>query len=180
MKRFACISALLGSLFLCSASLDAGEKGTIVTLGTLKSTTPGDWKNQSPSNKLRVYQMAVGDADLAIFFFGEGGGGKPADNISRWKSQFVPPAGKSIDDVSKVETFKAGPAELTYLDIQGTFLSKNPPFDPNAKTEKKADYRRFGVVFACDGGPFFITLTGPAKTLEQHKKGFDEWLKNFK
>jgi hypothetical protein len=25
-----------------------------------------------------------------------------------------------------------------------------------------------------------IKLTGPAKTVEAYKKGFDEWLKNFK
>ena len=125
-------------------------------------------------------QFAVGDAELVIFFFGEGSGGSKDDNIKRWKDTFVPPQGKSIDDASKVETFKVGKADVTYLDIQGTFLSKNPPFDPNAKTERKADYRRFGIFFACDGGPYFITLTGPAKTLEQNKKAFDEWLKNFK
>jgi hypothetical protein len=122
----------------------------------------------------------VGDAELAIFFFGEGGGGSVNDNISRWKSQFAPPSGKTIDDVSKVEKFKVGPAELTYLDVHGTFLSKFPPFDPNAKTVRKENYRRFGVHFACEGGPFFITLTGPAATLEPNKKAFDDWRKNFK
>ena len=117
---------------------------------------------------------------MAIFFFGENGGGTPSDNIKRWRSQFVPPEGKTIDEVSKMEKFKVGPAELTYLDIHGTFLSKNPPFDPNAKTVRKDNYRRFGVYFACPGGPYFITLTGPAATLEQNRKGFDDWLKNFK
>jgi len=180
MKHFFLASALLGLLLQCGNRGEAGDKGTVITLGQLKSTAPAEWKNQKPSNKLRVFQMAVADADLAIFFFGEGMGGKPADNINRWKGQFVPPEGKTIEDVSKVETFKVGQAELTTLDIHGTFLSKNPPFDPNAKTERKTDYRRFGVVFACDGGPFFITLTGPAKTLEQNKKSFDDWLKNFK
>lgn len=102
------------------------------------------------------------------------------DNLKRWKSVFVPPAGKDIEDVAKVEKFKVGKADLTYLDIQGTFLSKNPPFDPNAKTERKADYRRLAVYFTCEGGPYFIHLTGPAKTVGQHKKAFDDWLKNFK
>ena len=37
-----------------------------------------------------------------------------------------------------------------------------------------------GVIFESPGGPYFMTLIGPARTVEQHKKGFDEWLKNFK
>ena len=135
---------------------------------------------------MRTYQFkapkADGDAEdgeLIIFFF-EGGAGSAADNIKRWQGMFVPPAGKTIDDVSKVEKFKVGNANVTYLDVAGTFLSKNPPFDPKAKTEKKTDYRRFGVIFDVGGNQYFLTMTGPARTLEQHKKGFDEWLKNFK
>ncbi len=180
MKALGIVLSFMAGLLLLDNRADGGDKGTVVTLGTLKSTTPADWKSQPPSNKLRSHQFAVGDAELVIFFFGEKAGGSTDDNITRWKSQFQPPEGKTIEQASKVENFKAGKADLTYLDIQGTYLSKNPPFDPNAKTERKTNYRRFGVVFACEGGPYFITLTGPAKTLDQHKKSFDDWLKNFK
>ena len=31
-----------------------------------------------------------------------------------------------------------------------------------------------------DTGDFYPTLAGPAKTVEKHKKDFDEFLKNFK
>ena len=179
MKLLAVVLAAMAGMVLVEQA-GAGDKGTVVTLGELKSTTPANWKLQSPANKFRAYQFGVGDAELVISFFGEGGGGNPNDNVKRWQGQFLPPEGKTIEEASKVEKFKVGPAELTCLDVQGTFLSKNPPFDPNAKTERKADFRRFGVYFSCDGGPFFITLTGPAKTLEQNKKSFDDWLKNFK
>jgi hypothetical protein len=180
MKTRSLVLALTFATLILSHEASAGGKGTVVTLGELKSTTPAEWKNQPPANKFRAYQFAVGDSELVIFYFGEGGGGNPNDNIQRWKGQFVPPEGKSIDEAAKVEKLKVGKADLTYLDIHGTFLYKNPPFDPNAKTERKANYRRFGVYFAVEGGPYFITLTGPAKTLEQNKKGFDDWLKNFK
>lgn len=179
MKLLSWVLAVAGILVL-GREAEAGKKETVVTLGELKSAAPADWKAQPPANKFRAYQFGVGDAELVIFFFGEGGGGNPADNINRWKGQFVPPEGKTIEEASKVEKLKVGKAELTYLDIQGTYLYKNPPFDPNAKTERKANYRRLGVYFACDGGPYFITLTGPGKTVEQNKKGFDDWLKNFK
>jgi hypothetical protein len=166
----------------------AGEgKGTEVTLDNLKSRTPADWKMQQPSSKLRAYQFAVPkvggdkeDAELLIFFFGPGGGGGVAENLKRWQGFFQPPEGKSIDDVSKVEKFNVGNVKVTYLDVQGTYLYKNPPFAPNAKVERKANFRRFGVIFESPNGPYFITLTGPGKTMEQAKKGFDSWLKNFK
>ncbi|HWY87653.1 MAG TPA: hypothetical protein VNX28_13050 [Gemmataceae bacterium] len=180
MKPLYSVLALAGGLLLLVNHAAGGDKGTVVTLGALKSTAPADWKSQAAANKFRAYQFAVGDAELVIFYFGEGGGGNPADNIARWKSQFLPPEGKTIEEVSKLDKLKVGSADLTYLDIQGTYLSKNPPFDPNAKTERKANYRRFGIFFACEGGPYFITLTGPARTLEQNKKSFDDWLKNFK
>ena len=37
-----------------------------------------------------------------------------------------------------------------------------------------------GFILTTDGGAAYITLTGPAKTLEQNKKDFDNWLKAFK
>ncbi len=174
------LAALTPGLLFGSGT-DAGDKkGITVTLGALKSVTPSDWTSQSPANKFRAYQFKIQDAELVIFFFGEGSGGSTADNIKRWKGQFVPPEGKTIDEASKVESIKLAKAELTYLDVRGTYLYKNPPFDPNAKTERRPHYRRLGVVFGCEGGPYFITLTGPAKTVEQTKKSFDDWLKNFK
>lgn len=183
--------AILGGLVVLSLTVGTervqAQKGTEVTLDNLKSTAPANWKMQEPSNKFRAYQFLVpradgdkADAELVIFFFGPGSGGSLEDNIKRWKGQFEAPAGKTIDQSSKVDTKKVAGAELTYLDIQGTFLSKNPPFDPNAKTVRQENYRRFGVFFASKNGPYFITLTGPAKTMEREKKAFDSWLEAFK
>jgi hypothetical protein len=167
-------------------SADAAGGGTVVKLGGLSSKTPATWKEEKPTSAMRINQFKLPraggdneDAELVIFFF-EGGAGSVGDNIKRWQGMFVPPAGKTIDDVSKIEKLKVGNANVTYLDVRGTFNSKNPPFDPNAKTEKKVDYRRFGVIFEAPGGQYFLTATGPERTLEQHKKSFDEWLKNFK
>jgi hypothetical protein len=176
-----------GTLIVIGVTAAGDDKGAVVTLDGLKSRVPASWKMQKPSNKFRAYQFEVPraegdkkDAELVIFYFGAGSGGNVADNLKRWKSQFQPPEGKTIDDVSKVEKKKVADVDLHYLDIQGTYLFKFPPFDPNAKTTKLPEYRRLGVYFASENGPYFITLTGPEKTVAQHKKGFDDWLKNFK
>jgi hypothetical protein len=188
MRKLACLTIPAFLTLALITGIQAGDgKGTEVTLDKLKSTTPPNWKAVTPSNKFRAYQFSVPkvqgddkDAEVAVFFFGPGGGGSAEDNIKRWKGMFRPPEGKTIEQASKVGVMTVGKAELTYLDVQGTYVFKNPPFDPKAKEERYRDYRMLGVYFACDNGPYFIRLTGPAKTVEQSRKGFDEWLKNFK
>ena len=115
-----------------------------------------------------------------IFHFGAGGGGDVQANLDRWKAKFRAPKDKSIDEVTKVEKFKVGKVPVTYLDVSGTYLYKFPPFAPNAKTTPLPDYRMFGVIFASENGPYFITLIGPARTVAQNKQGFEEWIKGFK
>jgi hypothetical protein len=162
------------------------SKDGVVKLGALSSKAPADWKEEKPIGMNRKYLFKLPkaggdaeDAELVITFFPEGAG-TVADNIKRWQNMFQPPAGKTIDDVSKLEKFKVGDASVVSLDVAGTYLSKNPPFDPNAKTVKKADYRRFNVIFETRGETYYLTVSGPARTMDQHKKSFDEWLKNFK
>jgi hypothetical protein len=121
------------------------------------------------------------DAELVVFFFGKGGGGEIEDNIKRWKTQFIAPEGKTIDEVSKVEKYKLGKAaDVVCLDISGTFKYKNPPFSPTAKEERKENFRRFNAIMDTDEGAFFITFTGPAKTMAKNKDAFDGWIKAFK
>jgi hypothetical protein len=164
------------------------QKGVVVTLDGLKSTAPAEWKQEEPSNKqMRLYQFRLPkvegdkhDAELAIFFFGTGGGGSATENINRWKGFFIPPEGKTIDDVAKVTKMKVGDVDVTYLDVQGTYKYKERPFDPNAKEERRPEWRQLGIVFESKKGPYFFRLVGPAKTVAHYRKGFDDWLKAFK
>jgi hypothetical protein len=192
MKRSWCI-VLLGCGALAIGHLPswscagAEDKGEIVELDSLKSRAPADWKKEEPAGKLRAYQFRVpkskddkADAELVIFYFGPGAGGSVEDNIERWKKQMTPPEGKKTDDVAKVEKSKVGDVPITTFDMEGTYLFTIAPNDPNSKKEPRPDYRFIGVVFESPKGPYFIRLVGPAKTVGDHKKGFDEWLKAFK
>ena len=169
------------------STIRAEDKPGVVSLDGLQSRTPADWKEQPASNKMRAYQFGIPhakddetDAELVIFYFGPGGGGSAAANVNRWKEMFIPPEGKTIDDVAKVEKTKVAGVDVTYLDVHGTYRFKFPPFAPNAKEQLKPHYELLGVVFESPKGPYFIRLVGPAKTVEEHKKGFDEWVKGFK
>lgn len=159
-------------------------KSMTVDIDGLKSDAPKDWKREKPANLLRSYQFRLPkadgdkeDADLGIL---PDVTGKDEDNIARWKKMFLPVDGKSIDDTSKVEKLKVGAAKLTYVDVQGTYLKKQRPLDPDFKAMKMPNYRMFAVLFETKENTHLIRVIGPAKTLEQNKKAFDDWLKAFK
>ncbi|MBI1830816.1 MAG: hypothetical protein HYR84_05120 [Planctomycetes bacterium] len=178
------IGALTLSLALL-AGFNGANAGEAIVLDGLTSKLPNGWKMQKPSNNLRKFQAMIPkvdgdkeDAELAVFSFGPSG---VEENIKRWKMQFIAPEGKTIDDVSRVEKYKIGKAaDVVVLDIWGTFKYRFPPNDPRAEEKRKENFRRFNVMFMTDQSTFFLTLTGPAKTMEKHKTGFDNWIKGFK
>jgi predicted RecA/RadA family phage recombinase len=180
---------MLKSLFVTLAYLGlaaaarAADTGEVVVIDGLKSAAPASWKKGQPTNQMQhaVFTLPKAngdkeDAALTVFFFGPGGGGGVDANIKRWQGMFKAPAAEN----AKTEKTKVGDVKVTTLDVSGTYLFKARPFDPNAKVEEKPDFRMIGVIFESTNGPYFMRLVGPAKTVESHKKGFDEWLKNFK
>lgn len=167
------------------------KKGTTVELAGLKSVTPADWKEEPlPAKSMRMMQFKLPkaegdpeDAELALFVLR--GGGAVQANLERQEKKFELPAGKKAEDVIKTEKIKFGDKiDAVEQDIQGTYLKKFPPFDPNAKITKIPDYRQLYVIFESKEGDgtvlYSMTLLGPAKTVEKHKKAFDAWIKNFK
>lgn len=186
--RLAIIAAAIAAPLALFIPANAQVKGTSVELAGLKSMTPADWKVEPPSPKSvvpRLYTFRLAkvagdteDAELAIFL--TPGGGSVEQNIERHIAKFEAPAGKKAEDIRKRSKVKVGPLDAAYLDIQGTFLKKFPPFDPNAKTTRVDNFRELYVVFESKEGLASFVLLGPAKTIEHHKKAFDEWIKNFK
>jgi hypothetical protein len=181
-------ATLVAAISAISSAQD--KKGTIVELAGMKSTTPAEWKEESlPPGSLRMMQFklpkAEGDpegTELALFSLA--GGGSVQANLERQEKKFEIPAGKKAEDLIKTEKIKVGKLDAVYQDIKGTYLKKSAPFDPNAKVTKEADYRQLYVIFESKDGEatrlYSMYLIGPAKTVEKHKKDFDEWLKNFK
>lgn len=177
---------LVLSAFACIAASAIAADDKPVMLAGMKSTPPADWKEEKPSNEMRLTQFklpkAEGDADdaeLAVFFF-KNGSGSVEQNLKRQEAKFEI-AEDDKKKAIKVEKAKVGTLEATYQDITGTFLSKFPPFAPNPKITKKENFRQLYVIFEDkDGGQYYITVLGGAKTIEKHKKGFEEFIKNFK
>lgn len=184
MRSAMLLAGLLATGLAAVASADdKDKKGTKVELGGQSSTTPSTWVKQEPKKSViqRVYQFAVPkaegdkkDAEIVIF---EGLGGKVSDNVERWKGQYTPPKGKSIDDVSKESKIKVGTAEGDAVDVTGTY--NGPKFDPTFPG-KNEEFRLIGIQVKLGDTTYHIKFHGPAKTVEKNKKDFEKWLKDFK
>ena len=178
--------ALLGVTLLAWAGEGAAQdaKSRVVEIDGMKGTVPADWIIEKPANRLRYLQFklpkAKDDAVDGELIVNKGIGGSPEANIKRWKEQFVPPTGKTLDDVSKVTEMKIGKNKAWYLDVSGTYKFKDAPFDPKAKEELRPNQRMLGIHYEGSDDPYHFKLVGPAKTVEQHKKGFDDWINSLK
>lgn len=158
------------------------QKGTMIDFDGLCSRTPASWKQETPTNPMRLMQFTLPkvasdayDAELVIY---QSMDGISTQKIERWKGQFIPPEGKSLDDVATVTFMKVATAEITYLDVYGTYKYRDQSL--GTKEEQRPSFRLIGVVFASKGSPYHIRLVGPAKTIAQYKKGFDDWLLAFR
>lgn len=163
------------------------QPGVDVTIDGMRSRTPGDWEELRPSTRTRVWELRVprvaGDAEDArviVYYFGAGQGGGLDANVKRWKGQFEAPAGKSMDDTMKTEKFKAGDVDVTLLDFAGTYKTRIPPFDPNGRVVEHPNYRMLVAYLPSKNGPYFVQMTGPARTMDKHAEGFRQWVRAFR
>lgn len=184
MSRFT-IAALAGLMLAVGSR--AEEKGTVVEIDGLKSKAPAAWRPQEPASRERVAQFdlprAEGDkydGQLIVFYFGPGSGGGAQANIERWKTMVDPAEGTKPEDAYKTSELKVGDVKVTVFEANGTYKHKRRPFDPNEQPEMRADYRMVGVIMETPNGPYYMRMFGPKKTMDAHRKGFEEWLKNFK
>lgn len=170
-------------LFLAPALL-AADAPKAVKFGPLAATPPADWKSEKPANRLRSHQFKIastieGLADAEVIVMPESKP-KPEQVFPGWKDQFVPPDGKTIDDVAKESKVEVTGATLHILDVSGTWKYKERPFDPKSKLEMKPEFRAIWVIVATKDEAIHVRLAGPEKVIEKHKAAFDAWLKSIK
>jgi hypothetical protein len=183
MKRrlFAAVAVLVFGV-----SAFAADKGNPIEVAGMKGTTPDGWKKEKPASTLRLAQYKLEkekgdseDAELAVFV-SPGGGGVEA-NLKRQEAKFKFPDGVKKDDAIKVSESKVAEQKASYQDIKGTFQSRARPGDPSSDVTEKKNFRQIYVIFE-DGDKQVISfiLVGPEKTVEKHKRGFDEFIASFK
>ena len=162
---------------------DVTPSGEVVDsdLRGLSLKAPKEWENQPPKSSMRVAQWVIpgpgGDAELVVTRFPGGGGGIEA-NVERWKGQFQPPEGKTIDDVTQVKTMEGkGGLKTTLVDVTGRFVAAVVPGADEKHDE--ADYRMLAAIVEGFGDPFYFKLVGPQKTVDLWAKPYEEMIATF-
>ena len=138
---------------------------------------PVEWTSRPPSSSMRLAELVLpgpgGDTALVIYRFPGGAGGVEA-NIARWKGQFTPPEGKTIDDVSTVATDRRPPLTITRVDVRGTNSAESMPGAGDRKDEP--DSRMLAAIVEGVGDPYFFKAVGPSATLDVWAPAFEAML----
>ena len=149
---------------------------------TLRFTAPKDWTVKPSSSPMRVAQYglprAAGDAEdaeLIVYFFG-GQGGSVEANLDRWVGQMEQPDGRPSKAVARTETLTVNGMKATVLDVSGKYVAEMAP--GSATRFNKPGFRLKAAVVETPGGPYFVKLTGPAKTVERWNAAFAAFLRS--
>lgn len=166
------------------AALVTTANPVVVKLGSLSATTPADWKSEKPANLLRSHQFklasgdpALADAEVAVY---KEGSPKVEAKFAEWKATFVPPDGKSLDDVSKTAKWDLPGAAAHVLDVSGTWKFRERPRDPKSKEEVKPEYRAVWVIVLQGEEATHVRFSGPEKVVAKHYPAFEKWVKSAK
>jgi hypothetical protein len=151
--------------------------GLSVQTGTLTFTKPTTWTDRAAASSMRVAEFVVPkasgdseDAEVIVYYFG-GGGGSVDANLQRWTTQFQ----STKDPVRTTATVNG--LKLTSLDVSGTYVAETRP--GSAEHYNKPGYRMRATVIETPKGPYFIKLTGPAKTVDSAGAAFDQFLRSL-
>ena len=159
----------------------------ILLLGNTAGLTfsaPAGWKAIPTSSSMRVGQFAIAraagdsaDAELIVYYFG-GSGGTVDANIDRWLGQMQQPDGKPSRAVAKRETRTVNGLKVTLVDVSGTYVAEMTPGSP--QRHNSPNFRLRAAVIETPNGPYFVKLTGPARTVAAAEKSFEQFLSSVK
>jgi hypothetical protein len=136
---------------------------------TLKYDLPPGWMSKTPSSKMRLAEFVLPkvdgdpeDATLVVTYFG-GTGGTVQANLDRWMGQMTQPDGRPSKDLAKTSVLKTNDLTITILDLPGTFVAEVAP--GSSEHFNKPGFHLRAAVIEGKGGPCFVRLIGPAKTV---------------
>ena len=158
-------------------------RATTVTLRLLNLTAhvPAAWESQSPSTSMRIAQYRVpgtagsGDAELVVFYFGQGQGGSVEANITRWQSQFSSPSGNPV--TPSVRHFKVAGMPATTAELTGSYartLAMAPPGAP------VPDQTLLAAILETPKGNLFLQLHGLKAIVAANRDAFLNMVRDIK
>ncbi|HKY45966.1 MAG TPA: hypothetical protein VJM50_22940 [Pyrinomonadaceae bacterium] len=163
---------------LCAAGIAASQQTS------LKFRVPAGWVEEERTSSMRVAQYRLPraegdteDAQLVLYYFGQGQGGTTAANIERWVGQIKQEDGSASKDKAKEENFEANGLKVATVDVSGTYIAETTP--GSGTLLNKPGYRLRAAVVETPKGSYFVKLVGPAKTVTHWNDSFLSYLKSF-
>ena len=156
----------------------------IALIAGLTFTAPATWRSVPTSSSMRVAQYALPhaagdteDAEFVVYYFG-GSGGTVEANIERWVGQMQQPDGRPSSAVAKRQSRTVNGLKVTLVDVPGTYVAEMTP--GSAQRRNSPNFHLRAAVIETSNGPYFIKLTGPAKTVAASEKQFEAFLGSVK
>jgi hypothetical protein len=150
----------------------AGDTRREAAPSRLAFALPAAWVKEPPSSGMRLAQAKIpgpaGPAELAIFYFGAGGGGTADANIDRWIGQIDQPAAPP-----KRGSFATHGLGVTWVEVAGTMKPSTIGMGP---ATAQPGSRLLGAVVEGPGGPWFVKVIGPDATVAAARPAFLEML----
>jgi hypothetical protein len=137
--------------------------------GGLSWSAPAPLQRRAPKSSMRVAEYGVeGDpqAELSVFYFGQGQGGAVDANIARWLGQFSQPDGSDTTNKAKRADKTIRGIAVTTVEAIGTYAGG---MGGGAPIEHAA---LLGAIASGSEGPVFFKLVGPAKAIDAARSSF--------
>lgn len=172
MPHTSCRALGLSLALLTAGVALAEDTGREVKVGAITMRVPEAWKQQPPSNRLRVAQFSIpavdGDeqpAELSVFEFGPGG--TVSQQVQRWIGQFEP-AGRMF----KAATGKSTHGEYVYVALSGTYKKPNGPRIQQRTIPMPGARMLVAMIAVEKKGNYFLKLVGHDKTITANTQAF--------
>jgi hypothetical protein len=163
-------------------SLEKQPDGSFA-IGPFSLTAPADWTTKAVTSSMRAADFMLpakpgAEAELIVYYFGEGGAGSVDDNLDRWLGQFQQPDGKKSRDVAKIEKTKFGGQDATYVSVTGRFVA--PAMPGATENVDKADQALLAAIVSSPAGPYYFKLVGAKSTVDAQAGAFRKMLESIK
>jgi hypothetical protein len=153
----------------------------LLLLAQLNFTAPSAWQARPAASTMRVAEFVVPkaagdaeDAELIVYFFGASSGGGADANVERWIGQMQQPDGSASKDKARRDAQTINGLKVTTVDVTGTYVAEVRP--GASEHYNKPDFRLRAAVVETPGGPYYIKMTGPAKTMAAADGDFKNFL----
>lgn len=163
-------------------SLEKTADGRSV-LGPFTLAVPKEWSEKPITSSMRAAQFTWSEkqgeqAELVVYYFGEGGAGGVEANLDRWLGQISQPDGKASKDVAKIEKAKFGNQDATVVSVAGRLTTQQMPGGP--APVDMADAMLLAAIVNSPVGPYYFKGTGSKKTVEANAAKFRAMLTSMK